>query len=112
MVEKVKNSPDPCDGGKDRLQTLARRIWADVAKEEVVIEDLPSKLQSASPEQKEMFFEQWSVKVWNVKAVFAATNLSSKGAMSLRQFIKQCTVDFYRKLFAGQEKKSPEEFQA
>eukprot|EP00973_Karenia_brevis_P014017 1904399-Karenia_brevis.AAC.1 len=105
--------PDPAEGAQARLQKLGCDIWKSIVGEDVSHGQLAAKICAADAQQQDTFFEKWSTYLWDVKAVYAATDLYAKPkSMSLRVFVHQTTERFYSKLLAGQDSRTPRDAQA
>ena len=113
LVAEVLGKKDPCEGAKDRLRALARLIWLRISGADLKdASELSRQLRAAPADRLDAFFEQWSALLFDVKAVYKATELHQKPkSMKLRAFIAQSVRTFYDKLLSGKESRSAKQIQ-
>ena len=113
LVAEVVGKKDPCEGAKDRLRALALSIWHRISGADLNdASELSRQLRAAPADRLDAFFEQWSARLFDLKAVYAATELHQKPkSMKLCAFIAQSVRAFYDKLLSGKESWSAKQIQ-
>ena len=112
LVEKVKNSTDPSEETKDDLLKLGVSCWMSASGEVAPSAEIPLRVAAATAEVREKFWDKWATCIYDVKAIYSATEVHQKPRnTSLRAFVHQTVESFYTTLLNGGEKRTPKDIQ-